>query len=152
MQPESGVFIMRCGLEDALKHTTVGVGEGNVAARHYSFGNLTEFFEGNIGHSSGRRTFGEAGDECAGKSGSVDVYTYTYYSSGVKHCVDSGFGVVAHDESAELQIRPHKGVGGVIPHPNLGIVVFEIGCVRSGADVAPLPYYGISEITVMGFI
>ena len=62
----------------------------------------------------------------------------------IEHGVYSGLGVVAHYESAELQACAQESVGGIVPEFYLGVVVFEVGCNASCAEIAPFTDDGVA--------
>ena len=72
------------------------------------------------------------------------IHAYTYDRRCVEHGVDSGFGMIAHDKSAKLQVRAEEAAGRIIPQFNFAVIVFEIGGYSSGAQVTPFANNGIS--------
>ena len=82
----------------------------------------------------------------------MEVDTYAHHRRGVEHAVDADFRVVAHNEAAEQEVCTHEGVRGVVPDADFRVVVLEVGGVRAGADVAPLPYHGVAEEPVVRLV
>ncbi len=56
----------------------------------------------------------------------MQVYPHADNSRGVYHCVYAGFGVVAHEESAELQTGAEEPPCGVVPQLYFGVVVLKV--------------------------
>lgn len=137
---------------DMFEDFAVDFGKFETTAAHDSGCNLHESVDRDVGEACFGATILEAWDELAGEPGTMEIDTYSDYGSGVEHTVDAGFGVVSHDKAAELEVSTHEALLGIIPDADLGIVVFEIAGIGAGADVTPLPYHGITEITVMCLI
>lgn len=137
---------------DMFEDFAIDFGEFETTAAHDSGCNLHESVDRDVGEAGFGATILEAWDELAGEPGAMEIDTYSDYGSGVEHTIDAGFGVIAHDKAAELEVSTHKALLGIIPDADLGIVVFEIAGIGAGADVTPLPYHGIAEIPIMGLI
>ena len=82
------------------------------------------------------------------KKGGIDAH----HCSGVEEGADSALGVISHDETAELQAGIFHAVGGIIPQAHRGVIVFQVGTVRTGSQVTPLPYHGIADKAIVGFV
>ena len=95
------LFIGVGNVVDCLEDLLVEGGELDVATSHHSMGNVEELVQRNVGEP-GRATFAERSNKVARESRAVNVDAYAYDGCSVEHAVDTGFGVVAHDESAEL--------------------------------------------------
>lgn len=137
---------------DALVDAAVGLGDLDVAATHDTLRDLAKFLEWHVAESSGGGSLGERWDEDAWISCSMDVASYPHDGGGVEHTVDTHLGMVAHDESAKLQIGAHEGATSIIPDTDFAVVVFEIGGIDAGSYITPLPYHGVAEIAVVCFV
>ena len=62
-----------------------------VAASHDAPGSVCELVERYTSESGGGSPHLERGDECAGKSGAIDIAAYTGHCGRVEHGVDAGF-------------------------------------------------------------
>ena len=87
---------------DSVEQTTVSVGEFAMTSRHDTTGDCEELREVNILEAGGT-TLAERGDEYTRHTFADDVAPDADSGCGVEGCVDSRLGVVAHDESAELE-------------------------------------------------
>lgn len=135
-----------------LEDATVGVGQFETATPHHTRRNLHERVDRDVGESCLRTAVLETRYELSRKTGSVEVDTHTDNSGGIEHAVYTGLGVVAHDEATELQVGPHEALRGIVPDPDLRIIVLEIARIGACPDVAPLPYHGVAEIAVVRLV
>ena len=76
--------------EDVVEYFFVGIGENNISASHYAFGNGKEFNQRNIG-KSGTRTFGKTWHEVARESSSMNIHSNAYHGGCVENAVYAGF-------------------------------------------------------------
>lgn len=130
----------------------MGLGECDVAARHDSLGGEEEVVHVYFGETGDGAAVGEGGDEGARHARAVDVAADTYDGSGVEHGVNAGLAMVAHDESAELEVGAEEAVGGIVPETYEVVGVLEIGGHASGSEVAPAADDGIAEETVVRLV
>lgn len=137
---------------DTFEDAAVDVGEFKVATAHDARGHLHKGIYGDVGESGLGATVLETGNKLAGETGAMEIDAHSHHSGRVEHAVDSGLGMVAHDKPAELQVCSHEPLRGIVPDADLAIVVFKIARICSGADVAPLPYHGVPEITVVRLV
>jgi len=128
------------------------VGKGLVATRHNNLGCFAGFreFVGAITFVGAAPT--KIGNKIALISGAKHIGKYAHYGSGIEHSIDTAFGMVAHDEPDKCFAGFFKSLGIVVPEFYFRIVVFQVGIVGGCAEVAPLPHYGIAEITVVRFV
>ena len=96
-----------------------------MAACHHTFGNVEEFRQLHVVESGGS-ALAERRDERARESGAVDIASHAYHRGRIKHSVDAGLGVVAHDKATELQVGTLETVRGIIPHTHFRVVILKI--------------------------
>ena len=82
----------------------------------------------------------------------MNVDSHAYHRGGVEHGVDAGLGVVAHDETAELQVRGQETAGGVVPQLDFAVIVFEVRGHGSGTQVAPFADDGVAQEPVVRLV
>ena len=82
----------------------------------------------------------------------MDIHTHTQDGGSVDHAVDSDFAVVAHKQTAELQARALKALGGIVPQLDFSVVVLEVAGSCAAADVAPFADDGVSQESVVGLV
>ena len=137
---------------DFFEDPAVAVGDSEAAARHYALGDIREFLHGYVGKACRRTSLAETGHEYPGEAGAVEIDSHAEYGGGVEHTVHADLCMVAYDGAAELELGAHEGVGMIIPYSYLGIVILQVGCIDSRADVAPFAYHGVAEIAVVRFV
>lgn len=140
------------GGTDGEEHAAVGLGERDVAARHDALGGKEEVVHVYFGETCDGAAVGEGGNEGTWHACAVDVAADAYDGSGVEHGVNAGLAVVAHDESAELEVGAEEAVGGIVPEAYEVVGVLEIGGHASGSEVAPAADDGIAEETVVRLV
>lgn len=130
----------------------MGLRECDVAARHDSLGGEEEVVHVYFGETGDGAAVGEGGDEGARHARAVDVAADSYDGGGIEHGVDAGLAVIAHDESAELEVGAEEAVGGIVPEAYEVVGVLEVGGHTSGAEIAPAANDGIAEETVVSLV
>lgn len=137
---------IKCG-----EHAAVGRCQSTASARHHALGDVEEFLLRHAGEAGGR-ALAERFHKVSRKASTMHVHPDAQYSGCIEHRVNASLGVVAHNQTAELQRRAGKAARRIIPEADGRIVVLEIGRHRACAYVAPFPNHGISKETIMSLI
>src|SRR5580698_4971513 len=67
------------------------------------------------------------------KTCSEYIGAHACYRTRVEHGIDSTFGMVGHDEAAELQARFAESLSCIIPQFYFGVVIFQVRVIAVGA-------------------
>ena len=94
----------------------------------------------------------EGGDEFRVEIGAEKAGAHADGGAGVEHRVDAAFGVVAHNQTAELLVGLFHSVCEIVPQADVGVVVLEVGAVGGGAEVAPLADDAVAEETIVRLV
>ena len=123
----------------------------HAAAFHNDLGRFESFF-GFVGHDLARTAPAKGGNEVADVIGPKKIAPHAHDRSGIEHGIDAGFAVVAHDEAAEAQSGGGETFLHVAPEFDLAVIVFEVGIVGIGSQIAPLSEHAVSEETVVALV
>jgi len=86
------------------------------------------------------------------KAATKNIGANANHRAGIEHGVDAAFGVVAHEQAAELLSRALKTFFCVIPKLYLIVIIFQIGIIAIRADIAPFAEHRIAQEAVVPLV
>ncbi len=81
-----------------------------------------------------------------------DVDVDAHDRTRVEHRADACLGVVAHEQAAEGLPGVFQLFSGVVVELDVGIVVFQVGVVGIGPQVAPFADDRVAEVAIVAFV